>query len=970
MKRFLFCTLTVVLMLFALAGCFGSNHVYDGPCDTICNECNVKMRESEADHTYDSCADVDCNVCGETREAVAHTYVSACATKCSVCGEARTETSAHVFDSPCDSECNVCKETREASDHVYTNDCDTDCEFCGALRVTEHIYTNGCDKDCNVCGALRIPNAHVYTYPCDLTCDVCGAENPAPADCVYSFPCDADCNLCGTLRNAEPHIYDHACDPDCNVCGIERAVNDHVYDNSCDAECNACGTVRENVHAFGDWKSTSPANCEDAEILTRYCADCGETETKEGAAAIGHDFTNACDTQCNRAKCGYKREITHTYVTDYAVKVGVSCTTAEILHRFCDVCGAEDVKNGAAALGHEYDHDCDTTCNRADCDYVRVIVHAFGEWETLTPENCVDAEVLHRVCSVEGCGLEETKTGKDAHGHSKHAENCTICSICGEASGFDHEFGAWETLTPADCYEAEVEIRVCGICEMEETQEGDPAHGHHYASDCAADCIHGCGFTRVPPHNYDGIEDLECNDCGYNRECTGHQPYANDCTVCRICGEASGIAHEFGAWETLTPADCYNAEVEIRYCANCIVNETRDGDTALGHTPKADDCTVCGRCGDPTGNEHSFGAWATKTPADCENAEVEARSCTECHKEETRDGDIALGHTYDNDCDTECNVCHAVRAVAHDFTGVEWAEKTPSDCNNAQVLARKCILCQAEETKEGEKALGHAFENACDTECDRCHETRTIEHSFGDWVTKTPADCDNAEVLHKVCSVCFAGSEETMEGEKALGHTYTDECDTTCNRCSDEREAPHKYTDEHDVICDLCGHVRPCNGHKALATDCLTCEYCGEAIPGAKHEYTYLCDTECDICGTVREASHSPSAADCTVCQYCSETIPGAAHVATATDCTVCKNCNAGTGVAHVADPENCTHCKNCEQASGKQHTPNYEENCTECADCGKALGTAHTDADKDGHCDKCPAETLPGENWFPWAPL
>ena len=184
------------------------------------------------------------------------------------------------------------------------------------------------------------------------------------------------------------------------------------------------------------------------------------------------------------------------------------------------------------------------------------------------------------------------------------------------------------------------------------------------------------------------------------------------------------------------------------------------------------------------------------------------------------------------------------------------------------------------------------------------------------------------------------------------------------------RRPPHKYADDHDVTCDLCGDVRACNGHKALATNCLVCEYCGQSIPGAAHVYSYLCDTTCNVCSSVRDASHAPSQDDCTICLHCGEAIPGAAHVALDTDCTVCANCNAGTGKSHEADPTNCVVCKHCGKASGASHAPNTAVNCTQCAECGKNLGTAHTDANSDGHCDNCPQETLPGENWFPWAPL
>lgn len=687
MKRFLFCTLTLVLMLLALASCFGENHDYTAPCDPSCNECNRVTREPEAEHTFQSCSDTECDACGEKREPIDHTYTSDCDLVCDVCGEKRTSASAHTYTGICDADCNACGETRVAADHIYSNDCDTDCNFCGELRTTNHVYANACAKACKVCGELRIPGAHTYSNACDTTCDICGALRMA-SNHVYATACDADCNVCGELRISEPHTYDHSCDADCNVCGAVRTVSEHVYDDACDEICDNCGTKRENVHSFGEWSVKTAATCDAPAVEARSCALCGTAQTRDAGEALGHVYDNDCDVACNRAKCDYTRAITHVYKTEFTTKIAASCTGAEMLHRFCDICGAEEVQIGKAALGHTYDDDCDAECNREDCDFVRVI---------------------------------------------------------GEE---DHDFSDWTTATPADCLNPEIESRTCGTC----------------------------GGT---------------------------------------------------------------------------------------------------------------------------------------------------------------------------------------------------------ETREGDKALGHDFENDCDPECNRCGHTRQITHDFDEWTTLKPATCTEAEIEEQICGVCGAHNPETRVGDAPLDHTYTNECDAVCDRdnCGFERTPPHRYADEHDVTCENgCGHVRPCNGHKALETNCLVCEYCSQPIPNSTHSYVYICDTTCSVCGLTREdaAAHSPDIAngDCTVCQYCSEKIEGAKHVAT-TDCTKCGTCGATIeGATHTPDYEhNCTVCTECGKASGVDHTPD-ETDCTDCGVCGQSRGTAHTDSNSDSKCDDCEQETLPGENWFPWAPL
>ena len=664
MKKLLLFTLTLALVLLALASCGASancEHAYSGPCDPSCNKCANGARTPEAEHTFTDCVDTTCDVCETTRTPLEHTYTG-----------------------NCDTECNACGATRTAENHTYSADCDSDCDVCGETRDVQHVYTNTCDKTCNVCGAVRLPDDHVYSNACDTTCDICG-ELRIASNHVYSSVCDADCNICSEPRIAESHTYDHACDADCNVCGAVRTVFEHTYDDACDAICNYCGTPRENVHDFSDWVVTSEATCETAAIESKFCGLCGETETRTVGEALGHVFDNECDIACNRTKCDFTREITHTYTAEYGVKLPATCTAAEVLNRFCDVCGAEETKIGEAALGHTFENNCDADCDRENCDFVRVI---------------------------------------DEH---------------------DHLYSDWETLSPATCEEAEIQQRSCSVCGGTETREGEPK----------------------------------------------------------------------------------------------------------------------------------------------------------------------LNHLFDHDCDTDCN------------------------------------------------------RQDCDYE-------RTTEHDYQEWVTLDPATCLTPEIEQQVCFVCGAFNPETREGDPALGHIYTDACDAICDRenCGFERTPPHDYTDEHDVTCNGCDYVRPCNGHKALENDCLTCEYCGNPIPGSEHTYSNLCDTSCNVCGFERVAgSHQPSQENCTICLYCNETIAGAEHVSLESDCTKCQNCDAGTGKGHTPHPDNCLICENCPKESGAAHTPSAED-CTKCDHCGKSIGTAHTDANGDKKCDNCEQESLPGENWFPWAPL
>ena len=200
--------------------------------------------------------------------------------------------------------------------------------------------------------------------------------------------------------------------------------------------------------------------------------------------------------------------------------------------------------------------------------------------------------------------------------------------------------------------------------------------------------------------------------------------------------------------------------------------------------------------GDPLG--HKFSDWATKTPADCDHAEVEARKCSVCGEEETRTGDPA-NHKYG-----------------------EWTTKTPADCENAEVLERECSVCHDKETKPGEAALGHAW---------------------GGWTTKTPADCENAEVEERECSTCH--TKETRTGDAALGHELVIKFDAN----------------QHWQECSNgCGHSTTKENHKggiATETELAKCSVCNQPY-GDYADHTHAFTEQ------IKDEDHIKSAATCT----------------------------------------------------------------------------------------------------------
>ena len=132
-----------------------------------------------------------------------------------------------------------------------------------------------------------------------------------------------------------------------------------------------------------------------------------------------------------------------------------------------------------------------------------------------------------------------------------------------------------------------------------------------------------------------------------------------------------------------------------------------------------------------------------------------------------------------------CSICEEVRTeeipmTKHDWG--EWATKTGATCIDAEVLARHCGECGAEETKEGQKATGHQNTETRDNNEASCAE----EGYSGDTYCM---DCgtliQSGSVISKLSHTWDEGAitiEPTAEkeGEK----TYT------CTTCGETRKEP------------------------------------------------------------------------------------------------------------------------------------------------------------------------------------
>ena len=397
----------------------------------------------------------------------------------------------------------------------------------------------------------------------------------------------------------------------------------------------------------------------------------------------------------------------HVHVLLHYSAVAATCTEdgrTEYWH--CAECGGyysdsaaeneiaeEDIS--IPATGHDYEYKvtlptcteegyseyvCDTCGDRYEEDGSRTepTGHTFGEWQAVTAATCLHGGEMKRECEV--CGASETEyTDK-----------------------LEHEYGETIVVTPSTCLEEGEGVRYCVNCGGSIT-ERLPLASHEYESE-----------TILPTCTENGYTLYECVWCG--------DGYRDD--------ETEALGHGYGEWETVASAGCESAGEEVRTCARCGNVETRETEP-LGHEYEAEivepTCTEggytlyeCVRCGDGYRDDetealgHSYGEWKTVSPAGCESAGEEVRTCGRCGNVEMRETE-PLGHDYEAEiveptC-TEggytlysCGLCghtykdNATEPLGHDYEVTE----TEGTVDSPSVKHYKCRRCGYEYTEEGE----------------------------------------------------------------------------------------------------------------------------------------------------------------------------------------------------------------------------------------------------------------------------
>lgn len=462
---------------------------------TVCHTTRTTINENShyADHTWtEGDGTVTCTKCGweHTHRWVEDTSKTVPAT-CTSEGSKTYYCTADYKDY--DQEVHKCHSTKTVTlaktAHHWVNGV---CTECGATH--EHDWQEQtslaqfptCTKKgsktykCSKCGETKVEEipATGHTWKIhqiaqnksECKCSVCGATKAHDLEVVSKDP--ATCTKKGVIhyvcKDCGKKVRDN--DPDAPALGHDWKNQDGTY-----SRCNA-----QHTHDWGEWKTTTPADCTTEGEEVRQCNTCGFEETRT-LAKTDHQWG------------------------EWNITTEPSCTTEGEEVRQCEVCQKTETKKlEKTAHVTEIVGAKESTCTTAGysgdevCKYCHKVIkkghelalaqHQWSEWKTTTTPSCTTEGEETRQCK--NCQETETrKLEKTAHNTEivgAKAPSCTsegytgdeVCKDChatikkgNTLAKTAHQWSTWKTTTnPSYASEGE-QTRQCSQCHQTETRK-------------------------------------------------------------------------------------------------------------------------------------------------------------------------------------------------------------------------------------------------------------------------------------------------------------------------------------------------------------------------------------------------------------------------------------------------------------------------------------------------------------------
>ncbi len=502
---------------------------------------------------------------------------------------------------------------------------------------------------------------------------------------------DADFSFGQIFSSAAAHKHSYSAatctkPKTCKTCGAKsgKALG-HKYSNACDTTCNTCKAKRTIKHTYSNSCDTTCNVCKAKRTIKHtYSNSCDTTcNVCKAKRTIKHTYSNSCDTTCN--VCKAKRTIKHTYSNSCDITCNVCKAKRTIKHTYSNSCDTTcNVCKAKRSIKHTYSNSCDTSCNV--CKATRKITHSYAA------ATCTKA----KTCKV--CGATSGK----ALGH-KYTNACdTSCNTCKATRKITHSYAAATCTKP----------KTCKVCSATSGSKLGHKYSSSYTTDKKATCTaagskskhctrDGCSaktsVTSIAAlgHKYTNACDTSCNTCKATRKIT-HNYAAATCTkakTCKVCGATSGSAlgHSYAAATCTKP----------KTCKTCSATSG----SALGHSYAAATCTkpkTCKTCSATSGSAlgHSYAAATCTKPKTCKTCSATSGSALG-HTEVT---DKAVAATCIKTGLTEgkhCSVCSAVTVAqeevpvaATNHTNISAVEAVDENCTEDGNIAHfKCDGC-------------------------------------------------------------------------------------------------------------------------------------------------------------------------------------------------------------------------------------------------------------------------------------
>ena len=466
-----------------------STHSYSNNCDTSCNTCGYKRSIT---HTYTDDSDATCNTCGYTR-TVNHDYV-------------------HIKDDSYNTNFKAFPYAKITNDNLFdadhnkmnANNWIAATDECTILEV----YTDGC---CKVTYPLDSGGTRTLYSKISLF-NIVYDEWKANDFNTYTFNTGEIKRFSYTPSDSGVHFLDAASFNYKNfkVCLYDKEGNELKSDMADYIYAEYDLTAGEKYIFTLQFEDTSISNSSIACHFGRIYKLSYHANGGSGAPATQQRKFNERETISNKkpTRDGYtfKGWSTNSSATTATYQPGDTFSTKADTTLYA--VWAKGCENNA----HNYDYDCDTTCNT--CGHTRTITHSY--------DNDCDTD-----CNI--CGkTRDVKHVYDAYDYDFY-NHWKVCSICGAIGGTPerHSVPSLHKLNDTRHFGN------CTTCRLE------LVYDHTYTNDCDTSC-NGCEHTRKIEHTYDNNCDTDCNVCGETRS-TQHVYDDEEDTTCNICNDVRTV---------------------------------------------------------------------------------------------------------------------------------------------------------------------------------------------------------------------------------------------------------------------------------------------------------------------------------------------------------------------------------------------------------------------------------------------